>query len=218
MNCTFDFDNCEVSEADLSKKSIDKIYKFSGSRTEKEAATGVRFLKSNKVVHIPLNIFQEFSNLIEFSIWNSGIQTLRNDLFRPEFSKIEELSLVDNGIAIIEENAFLHLTSLEVINLEHNKIQSLSNKFFEKNLKLSEISLRGNKIRIIEPQTFKNLNRLSRLDLKINDCVHQIAGLWNFDTKIDHAELNRELKNCYDNYHTNLDFLNEGEIIFSLSV
>jgi Leucine-rich repeat (LRR) protein len=202
---------CDVRNVDLSKKTANEKFSFSGTQEQKKKATLIGFQESGRVAHVPQNLDEEFPKLTRLWISNSEIPIVKNNLLGPQFSWIKELWLRKDKIQIVEEEAFKHLYNLEWIYLHYNKIQSLSPKVFLNNRKLKEIRLYSNKIKIISPETFQHLNQLKSVELRWNFCVDKEIGCYICDTKIDHTKLNRDLHACYENHKKSSDLLNEGE-------
>jgi hypothetical protein len=191
LKCRYDFvdHRCRVYRADLSLKTIGSNFTFSGTQEKKET-TVIAFLDSGRVAHFPRNLFKEFPKLNELSIWSSDIPILRNNFFKPEFSKLRKLQLVTNKIRIIQENAFEHLTNLEWIDLQYNRIK------------------------MIAPGTFRNLHQLKVVDLWQNECINAYIGCRDCDRKLNQTELDLKLQPCFDNYKKSSNLLNEGENTF----
>jgi Leucine-rich repeat (LRR) protein len=215
VECDYDYGvyhRCEVDNVDLSKKTLNEKISFSGTQEQKKNITWIWFEEIGRVAHVPQNLREEFPSLNKLWISDSEIPIVKNNLFGPEFSRIEDLYLGNNKIQIVEGQAFKHLHNLVWISLPNNQIQSLSAKVFQNNSKLKQIVLHRNKIKIIAPETFQHLNQLEFVRLDGNDCVNKEIGCWwNCDTKIDHTELNRDLHACFENHKKSSDLLNEGE-------
>jgi hypothetical protein len=182
---------CYVLRADFSMKTIGANFTFSGSQEQKQTTIEIKFYRSGRVAHLPLNLFEVFPNLIELSIKDSDIPILGNNFFKPEHNKLRRLVLNMDKIKIIEENAFEHLTNLEWINLEDNKIKMIS------------------------PGTFKNLHQLAGVLLWNNECIHDTIGC-SWCEKLNQTELDLKLQPCFENYKKSLNLLNEGENTFFL--
>ncbi len=202
---------CLVQSADLSSKTIGTNFSFSGTQEQKQI-TLIKFSFIGRVAHLPRNLFEEFPKLNDLQIWNSDIQILRNNFFKPEFSKLQKLELNSDEIKIIDETAFKYLTNLKNIHLDRNKIKSLPAKVFQNNHKLKWIFIEYNKIKQIHPETFKNLNQLKEIYLWQNVCTNETFGC---DTvgcqKSQLTEVDRLLQPCYENHAKSLELLNEGE-------
>jgi hypothetical protein len=201
---------CQVHNVDLSKKTRSEKFTFSGTQEQKKNTTEIHFEESGRVAHVPRNLHEEFPKLTKLWITRSEIPIVKNNLFGPEFSWIKGLSLRENKIQIIEEEAFKHLQNLERIYLYYNQIQSLNAKVFQNNRKLEKIWIWKNKIKMIAPETFRHLNQLEWVELEWNDCVNKEIGC-SWCNKIDHTKLNRDLHACYENHKKSSDLLNEGE-------
>jgi hypothetical protein len=202
---------CEVRNVDLSKNTVLETFTFSATQEQKKNATVIRFYRSGRVAHVPLNLAEEFPKLTDLWIYASEIPIVKNNLLGPQFSWIKKLGLEGNKIQIVEEGAFKHLHNLVEIYLPDNQIQSLRAGVFQNNRKLKEIWIDGIKIKMIAPETFQHLNQLEFVQLRWNDCVDKEFGCWPCNTKIDHTELNRDLHACYENHKKSSNLLNEGE-------
>jgi hypothetical protein len=195
LKCNYDYYGyrcCTVYNVDLSLKTIGANFTFIGSQKQKQAITEIRFRNIGRVAHLPRNLFEELPKLDELTIWASDIPILRNNFFKPEFNKLRGLELRDGKIRIIQEYAFEHLTNLEWIDLERNRIK------------------------MIAPGTFKNLNQLTALFLWSNECTDDGIGCLDCVEKLNQTELDRKLQPCFENYKTSSNLLNEGENTFFL--
>ncbi len=208
FNCDYDKtgEKCKIDKLDLSKSTFGTNFTLPGSKYQKTVQF-IEFWSSGKVAHLPLNLEQVFPKLEHFRIQDSDIPILRNNLFGPQFYWIEHLYLRNNGIRMIEDNAFTELTDLVELDLSQNKLKSLSKNLFQSNPKLYLIDLSDNQINVIEPQIFKHLYRLQMVDARGNDC--------NDDTScIANCDLDKSLRRCYENYGKALKSLNRGMYYF----
>jgi Leucine-rich repeat (LRR) protein len=209
IECKYSYSRCDVDAVDLSKATIGDNFVFKGSREEKQQVTWIKFSSIGKVAHLPGNLFQQFPKLSVLSVRSSEIPIVKNNLLTSEFSRIQQLHLISDGIKIIEEQAFDRLFNLIEIYLERNEIQSLTTKLFLNNRQLKVIYLSANKIKQIESEAFKYLNQLEFVGLYENECFDRDIGCYGA-CKINHRELDNELQSCYDNYKSSNDFLNKG--------
>jgi hypothetical protein len=200
-------EHCEIENIDLSKTTIGTSFKIFPTRNEKARTTGIEFQASGKVAHLPQNLKQVFPNLVGFWLELSEIPILRNNLFGPQFKWILYLYLDRNGIQMIEENAFAHLTNLFAIRLGHNKLKSLNTNLFKNNLKIEWIFISHNQINMIERDTFRHLHKLNNLDLSENECVDKY--FYSLEGKI-YKKLGNSLEGCYVNHQSSLGSLKRG--------
>ncbi len=191
---------CHVENVDLTNQTIVDSFTFGGTLEEKERTNAIDFNRSGRVTHLPQNLVCEFPKLKILKIQHSEIPILKKDFFGAQFSWIERLGLNSNGIKVIANKAFEHLTDLWSIDLSENGIQSLNRNLFENNQKLMWLWLSGNKIKMISSDIFQNLSELRLVVLQRNECVDQLVGCWLCESKINRTELDSELQNCYDNY------------------
>jgi hypothetical protein len=212
VECDYrDYYRCAVRKVDLSKKTANEKFSFSGTQEEKKNATRIWFRVIGRVAHVPQNLAEKFPKLTDLWIWYSEIPIVKNNLLGPQFSWIETLTLRDNKIQIVEGEAFKHLHNLVMIWLQENQIQSVSAGVFQNNRKLKLIRIHRNKIKMIAPGTFQHLNQLVYVSLRWNDCVDKEIGCLDCDPKTVHTELNRDLNACFENHKKSSDLLNEGE-------
>jgi Leucine-rich repeat (LRR) protein len=211
VECGYSDVRCEIHKTDLSRKTINGTFSFSGTPEQKETTLRIVFVRIGRVAHVPDNLAAEFPKLSRLWIEWSEIPIVKNKFFGPQFRRIKELALNDDKISMIEDGAFQNLPNLIWIYLNENKIKTLGAKLFQNNVKLKVISLYTNKIKSIAPETFQNLNELGYVHLTGNECVYQYFGCRNCKTKIDHTELNSDLLLCYENHKKSMDLLNEGE-------
>jgi Leucine-rich repeat (LRR) protein len=188
----------KIAHVALSDSSERDKFTFDGTEEEKKSITGFSFDQISKIDYIPVEIFTEFPNLKRYTIMESKIPILKENLFTIDFEKIEGLGLSKNGIKVIERKAFFHLKNLVLINLISNKIESIGENIFKTNSKLEVVVLLMNQIISLNPVVFKNLNHLEQVHFLFNRCVSQ-----DFSCKrnclIDHEELNNGLTPCYIN-------------------
>jgi hypothetical protein len=206
---------CGISEADLSMKTINDHFTFSGNK-QLDKVHYFEFQKIGKVDHLPSNFVEAFPSLRDFRIIRSYIPILKNGLLKSQFNKITSITFESDEIQMIEDNAFIHLTNLEELWIRWSNIRSLSARLFQNNQKLKIIKLTYNKIKMIAPQTFENLKQLRELDLGGSKCVEEFAhiGCYGCNTT-DHTKLDRILQPCYENHTKSVILLNTGKYSFS---
>jgi hypothetical protein len=211
LECSFDIfgqEGCFINNADLSMKTIGASFTFSTTYQEKQRKEAIIFAQIGKVDHLPRNLLEEFPYTKQLAIFASDVPVLRNNFFKPEFSKLRKINFNWNKMRTVEERAFAHLTNLEEIGLFSNEIKSLPAKLFQNNRKLEKIHLERNKIKMIHPDTFKNMNQLKELKLNGNECIDLGIGCYHRGCPIHSSS---ELQRCYENYKISTNLLNEGE-------
>jgi Leucine-rich repeat (LRR) protein len=226
LECEYKDGSCKVhAQGLLSKLTIGESFTISGSQKEKKDTSHATFWSIGRVAHLPTEISQAFPKLVKLSIEWSKIPLLKKDLFKPAFKKIRELLLSNNGIQLIEQEAFKHLTKLTVLKLDHNQIKSLDQKLFQHNLKLEEIDLSHNSLSQVELKTFDDLTRLKAVNLKKlhrGECIHEKRDCPGCEATFNHSELNSRylqitdeitpgLQTCDENYGRKLYWIEEGE-------
>jgi len=114
-------------------------------------------INNNKLSEVPKTILN-CTKLETLYLEHNSISRLNNDRTRNSRNKLFpdsllRLSLVNNQIDSIDDDAFYNLPSLITLSLNQNKITNINNKFT--NLpNIKKINLDNNKIDIIIPNTF----------------------------------------------------------------
>ncbi|XP_069363754.1 protein slit isoform X2 [Maniola hyperantus] len=101
------------------------------------------------------------------------------------FGRLPDLTKLDfrnNGITVIEDNAFDGAASIQELLLDGNLLQTVTDKMFFGLHSLSTLSLTDNKIRCITPGSFDHLNMLITLSLGNNplQCTCHISWVPNW--------------------------------------
>lgn len=144
------------------------------------------------ISNIPVNIFSIFKNLKSFGINFCTKFTLTTDAFINcnllqgiQISNSVNLTYVpegfaqkclnvlnvmfdNNGIEVVDKNAFKGLSKLQTIYLNGNRISCLHPDTFQSSLVLQAIYLQYNKITAIDQNLFRNLPQLQAVDLSYN--------------------------------------------------
>lgn len=115
---------------------------------------------------LDMSLFQDLSNLTELAIGTNQISSVVNS--GGELNNLSWISLSDNSITSISENAFIGLTNLNCLYLNNNKLTILNG--FVKSLtnNLKHLDLSDNLIAEIEKDVFKDLCSLQVLKLEMN--------------------------------------------------
>ena len=81
---------------------------------------------------------------------------------------LRDLTLVTNKITEVKNKTFLHLTELQLLNLNNNRIRSLTGDCFQDLSNLEELYLKQNKISVIHSNVFREMKKLRILNLSSN--------------------------------------------------
>lgn len=99
--------------------------------------------------------------------WNQ-LQILRSDSGITRLRQLQHLYLQHNELAEISEDAFSGLTSLRVLNMSNNKLESLPAGLFTSCKEMREIYLQHNSLYEMARGLFRRLEQLLVLDLSDN--------------------------------------------------
>lgn len=121
------------------------------------------------------------------------------------FPQIKELELVNQGIEVIEENAFRACETLEVLKLNDNKIVKLDKHSFYALKGLKRLHLQFNHIKELDDEAFYSLESLTELSIGSNDLeefspellkysVH-LENLWIYSNDLADVDVEKLLDN-----------------------
>ncbi|XP_043199067.1 chaoptin-like, partial [Amphibalanus amphitrite] len=127
-------------------------------------------LTRNNIATLADGTFEPLVNLRELRL---GVNMIRqgDDGFRGTFrglSRLETLSLDDNGLLYVPHEALRPLSALRTLSLEHNRIGVIARDTLSGIAGLRELSLAYNVIRELPVGTFEDFSRLQKLSLRGN--------------------------------------------------
>ena len=137
------------------------------------------------MTHVP-----EFpSTTIVADLDQNDISILYNYTFDTA-SRIEIISLEDNGVIHVEGGAFLSVPDLEILRLGKNHISYLPRDIFQNNRKLEVLDLHGNSFTQIPDYVMFPLHRLQLLNMSFNSLTTPMLGQgFKVTTKIGTIDL-----------------------------
>jgi hypothetical protein len=155
------------------------------------SVTSLIFNEPNVVTFVPSNAFQYFpnvehakfnhvgmTNLVKDAFINckklTNIVVINNEInhlpdgFARKCSGVRNITMTNNGLRTINDNALEGLSRLMVVNFSHNNISCIPPKLFSFTPDIFEIVLKSNQIGTIGRRTFQGLNYLIKIDLSSN--------------------------------------------------
>ncbi|KAJ2938693.1 hypothetical protein O0L34_g12019 [Tuta absoluta] len=113
---------------------------------------------------------------------DNSLGTIKSDGFFGRLPDLTKLDFRNNGITMIEDNAFDGAANIQELLLDGNQLQTVTDKMFFGLHSLNILSLADNKIKCITPGAFDHLNMLSTLRLESNPlactCHLSWLGWW----------------------------------------
>ena len=171
---------CEVKRQPIH----DPKYTFeevpNNSRVKRLAFTGDEITE-----FLPDDIGQTFPNLVELTLKNSSLKTIRPENFKG-MRQTKYLDLSGNNLIFIEPDVFDELTSLEELNLSQNNLKFIDELKLEW---LKVLDLNGNKLSFIEPKTFSKLLELVSVDLTNNQLTSVDQEMFQSNPKLENIYL-----------------------------
>ena len=147
---------------------------YLSSNNLKEFVTPDNYVSSIQYLNLDTNRIQNFlhalPNIRGFSMNHNQIKSLCNtncglkDMSLRGMPQLEELSLINNGINLIDVGAFEHSGNLRILNLGNNSLEYFSRRMFVNMTNLNVLNLSNNQLtEVLDICELKNLVEL-RLD------------------------------------------------------
>lgn len=137
------------------------------------------------VVHSDGSAIENVAEIESLNIYNSEVHYFPEGIsdFLPN---LKVLTIVNSGLRSVSATNLREFgSSLKIVHMGSNELQSLSGNLFEYNPSLTAISLHdNNQISFIDPDFFKSLQSLRQLmqvDLESSGCISQIFSIKNGD-------------------------------------
>lgn len=176
---------------------------------------GIYFERSKDVKYLPEKLAEKFPDLLAMQVIHCEVKTVQKKHFA-NLKKLFYLSLFENKIEAISNDAFDDLPELEILYLSNNEnikkldpavfnrlpslkyvwIDQLSltevpENIFKYNPNMVRICLKNNKLRYVNPAMFDNLKDLKTVILFNNTCATKVYQSEEF------AEMRKDLiNNC----------------------
>ena len=113
--------------------------------------------------------FEGMRNLKKLSLEENEIEKISQDAFI-YLKHLEELNISKNKLKILHDDTFARLFKLRIFSASYNDLQDISEEMFGRNKNLEVISLKKNKI-VRMWMNFENFEKLNRVDLRSNICI-----------------------------------------------
>lgn len=127
---------------------------------------------SNELNAVPTSILSKFPKLKELRLDGNKIERISADDFENFNRELDTISLVNNGLKFIDDDAFANFRNLSLVNLSRNEFSSFPVEVFKANVR--EVCLQEN------PQlTTINCTLIKTMDLK------KIYFTWEYITTFD---------------------------------
>lgn len=123
-------------------------------------------LDDNQLVNLDVNLFSEMENLTQMDLSGNQISTLHPELFKST-QKLKILDLSGNMIQTIADGLFP--ASLERLQINSNRLISLSPGWLSPLTNLLVISADLNRITALQPKMFESNKNLQSLSLQVNE-------------------------------------------------
>lgn len=130
---------------------------------------GELILHHNGVEVLIPGLFRQLRNLYKLDLSNNQIHSVKRGAFAG-LRRVTQLLLESNPELVnIESDAFLGLSSLQMLNISSSRILALRKNTFNGLTSLRHLLLRSNMIVEIEDGAFRSLNSLVSLDMRGNE-------------------------------------------------
>lgn len=209
------------SNEEISTKNVEVLAK------ESQSVKGFHFELNRKIEYLPVKVNKKFKNLIAYdgsylalkgikyqnfekleelqylSLENNQITYISNDAFK-DLTKLKYLYLYSNQLNYIDEEIFKNLNNLRNLNLDINQIKFLPKGIFENMPEVQRISLSVNKLQVLDDDYFSKNKKLEKIWLDGNNL--KILSPTIFDDLVKLENVYLKGNDCVDsNYCPNSD-------------
>lgn len=128
-------------------------------------------VRNSKLTSVDDNSFQSLQ-VTHLILANNEIVHVSSEAFQKLKSSLEAIDLSHNKISQLDTTTFNYLLKLKVLNLGHNKLQKLNGNIFVHNVNLEQLYLDNNKLKSINAYLMNNLRILKLADFTGNTCIN----------------------------------------------
>lgn len=129
-------------------------------------------VQKSKLASIDDNSF-ELGSIEQLTLAENEIKFVSEDAFQKVKSSIEVIDLSANKISNFELRTFNNLIKLKVLKLTGNKLGELNSNLLVQNVNLEELHVGKNKLRSIGARLMNNLKKLKIADFSGNPCINE---------------------------------------------
>lgn len=164
---------CHVNNVKLLIENELVTTDFSANSKPNANVTAFLYHIGNDIKFIPNSIFVDFINIEHFYInSNQGFETMKPEFLR-NATKLISFFVHSNIISRLDANIFIEAPTLEHINLQNNKIETIHFLTFSGLPNLKNVYLNNNKVTNLYPVTFSHHPHLLTLNLMENTCINK---------------------------------------------
>lgn len=164
--------------------------------------------------YFPRGTFEQFPAVIDFSLQNCQLKTLRNGDFSGA-ENLKNLNLDYNDLRTLNASAFAGADNLNWLSLSGNDMESISKDAFHGSQKIQMLILSQNKLHQLHRDTFIELSDLQEILLNSNEFETMTAGLFDRNAKMKRIWLQNNRLSAIEPQLfeplTNLQFVNLKE-------
>lgn len=135
-------------------------------------------ISSNELTNNCVNrdTFSGLVRLVVLNLAHNHITRIDSHVFQDLYS-LQILNLEENGVEVITESAFSSLSNLHALTLTHNNLVQLESYHFTGLYVLNQLFLDNNHINSIHPRTFENCTNLQDLGVSGNGLTEVPQGI-----------------------------------------
>lgn len=170
-------------------------------------------LSNNKIEELNMLTFVGLSTLSKLDLSSNLIRNLNAEAF--EDLSLNILNVSHNGITELDEKFFTHIHQMQVLDMSGNNISTLNNSFYNSSAMLTELYISNNRIRSINGLATSSF-MLTVLDVSRNEISDLCENI--FDKFVHLVNINlsfnpiKKLNGLIFSKHSSLVYLNLSQI------
>lgn len=122
----------------------------------------------------------------------TGIHSVTNDAFRGT-PKLEVIEISNSTISQLATDLLHNMTNLQIVMLQHNRLEELPTKLFSGAPGLHTINFYNNHITILQEGLFNDLKSLKTLNISKNRLEKLISGLFSDNSLMESLDFSENL-------------------------
>ncbi|KAL7048091.1 hypothetical protein ACKWTF_003208 [Chironomus riparius] len=155
---------------------------FEIGSTRNESIQGLNSKSNDDIEFLPVKVYEKFPNLIAYQFKSSAVRSVEYKHFE-KLKELESISLIDNQILQITNDAFKDSPKLKYLNLNENLLVDIC--FIDSITSLWMVDFTANQIEHLQSDAFEHLTELRNVSLQINKLTSFDANYFANNKKLE---------------------------------
>ncbi|CAB4068071.1 unnamed protein product [Lepeophtheirus salmonis] len=185
-----------MSDAFVDSSNIEKLFL---NRNKIQSLSDINFLmdtlprlrylelSENEIRDIPFGVFRSYPKLERLFLSGNQISQISTEGLADMPSL--RLDISNNGITLIDKDAFKGVSNLDYLNVSYNNIKELDPSMFSNLKELYELDMSFNELTFLSSNLLASQNKLEYISLSNNQLQNLPSSLLSLDNRVKHLDL-----------------------------